>query len=693
MIHHAEFSTWLEQASKLKIRLPIVWQGLQQELVATTKQWLASNSSLKVYWLGADAPPQATRVSIGRNYQLLGTECDVLIINAFSGFAADAVAATSGCVRAGGLWLVLCPEFTLWQQQANPAHHSLLPYPLNAEQHQGQFIRFWLQQLQHSNVIIGYHQQLIKPIQWPTLPETTPIAAPYASEDQVQAVQAIQRVLTGHRRRPLVLTADRGRGKSAALGIAAAQLVAQAQQPFIITAPAPQAAAVALHHFQQLTAASEHHKFHFVAIDELLQQAPTTALLFIDEAAALPTPVLQTLLARYSRLVFATTEHGYEGTGRGFTVRFQKHLTEHCPGWQKHHLQQPIRYQQHDPLEQLIFNSFLLHAAAENLVQIKQQPYTVHFYSAADWLKQPGKLQHVFSLLSLAHYQTQVKDLASLLDNPQLRVITFESENTVLACALLSTEGNLAPDLAQQVYYGERRLQGHLLAQSLAFHCAQPKLARLPLLRIMRIAVQPELQRQQLGNQLLRQIEHFAQEKGIAYLGTSYGVNLNLLQFWQQAEFAPIRLGQTADKASGEYSLLMLKAVTQPSQHCLQLSQQFRQLLPKLVAEHYPKLSSELLIALSSPHPQSPLTAIEVEQLRLFSYQKRPYELVSHLLLVWFNQHFSNLPKQSALTLAAKLWQQHSWQQISKEYKLTGKKAILANWQQVLIQHLGISDD
>ena len=48
----------------------------------------------------------------------------------------------------------------------------------------------------------------------------------------------------------------------------------------------------------------------FVAPDALLLHPSPAALLLVDEAAAIPTPLLERMLAHHARIVFATTGHG-----------------------------------------------------------------------------------------------------------------------------------------------------------------------------------------------------------------------------------------------------------------------------------------------------------------------------------------------------------------------------------------------
>ena len=673
----------LAEAAARQIRLPVLLQGKQAELLLQCQQLIATIKPQRLYWLGEQAPAASTLLKPGNNYQLLGSECDMLVVNAFSGFNADSIAASAGCLKAGGLWLLLAPPDEHWCQQPNPAHSMLFPYPLNPLTHQGRFIRFWLARLVECQLLkLTLNDSQLNIRQPLALPQYTPpiaVATPYASTEQQQAVAAILKVVSGHRKRPLVLVADRGRGKSAALGLAAALLVQQGKKRLIITAASPNAAATAISHYQQQLPDTP--GLRFMAVDQLLLEQPELDLLLIDEAAALPTAILKQLADRYSRIVFATTEHGYEGTGRGFQLRFQRYLEQTQSGWKRLQLKQPVRYQQHDPLEQLIFNSFLLQQPETEPIYQPGQPVQLRQYRHDDWLAAPEQLSAVFHLLSQAHYQTQVKDLAALLDNPQLSVVALYQNEQLLACALLSYEGELEPALCQQIYQGKRRVQGHLLAQSLAFHLAEPQLASQRLVRVMRIAVAQPLQRQGLGGHLLAEITNLLQQQNIDWLGTSFGVSPALLAFWQAAAYIPVRLSHFADNASSEPSVLMLKPINGSEKLVRQLNQQSANELYHCLQEYPANLSFDVFSKLVLP-PSATLTAADIEQLLLFAAGKRPYQLVAHQLLNWFNLHYLQLEPFAAAVIAARLWQKQSWQTISQRFQLAGKAACIKLIQQ-----------
>ena len=507
----------------------------------------------------------------------------------------------------------------------------------------------------------------------PNLP--TP-AWPFQTVDQQQAVAAIHHVLTGHRRRPLLLHAHRGRGKSAALGIAAALLQQQGKQKLIITAPQPAAADIALRHARQLLehlAPNEPLALRFMPLDLLLQQQPTLDLLLVDEAAAIPLPQLKQLVQQHSRVVFASTEHGYEGTGRSFSLKFQPYLDQHCPGWRSFQLLEPIRYASDDPLEQQIFRSFLLTPELTPVTLPLQEPRQFRRIAAASLLQQPALLSQLFSLLALAHYQTNVSDLWSLLDNPALQIFGCFCQQQLLGCVLISVEGEFTTELAQAIFCGERRVQGHLLAQSLAFHLAEPQLACHKQWRIQRIVVHPAIQGQQLGSQLLQHIRQEAQQQQVALLGSSFGATLPLLKFWQHNGYQPVRLGLMAEQSSGAPSVLVIQPL-QPQLQTVaqQLQQQFCSLLYQQLGDQQRQLPPELALWLCQ-EPQHPLSATDIQQLQLFAAGTRPLELVEHVLLRWFNLHARQLPSAEAYLLVKRFWQKQSVASLQGQGDISGK--------------------
>src|SRR5690606_13736438 len=152
----------------------------------------------------------------------------------------------------------------------------------------------------------------------------------------------------------------------------AGRLLRQGLQRIVVTAPRMDASAAVFAHARRVLPEAEAARgivrlggacIEFVAPDELVLAPRHVDLVLVDEAAAIPTPLLEQMLRRHARIVFATTIHGYEGTGRGFAVRFHQVLDRLAPGWSQLRMGTPIRWAPGDPLERFVFDALLLAAA------------------------------------------------------------------------------------------------------------------------------------------------------------------------------------------------------------------------------------------------------------------------------------------------------------------------------------------
>ena len=645
-------------------RLPVWAQG-DAAFLQECWHWLQSQlqSTDRIFWLGETWPTfngqlQVRQIAGQARQQLLGQECDVLIIQASNGMDWDLVAASMGCLTAGGIWLLLTADADIFSQQANPAARRLLSYPTDAAQHVGRFQHWLASQWQQQPLVHWSRSGLDYCLETPAeLTAEAPFSAPYASHCQQLAVAAIHHVVSGHRHRPLVLSAHRGRGKSAALGLAAAQLQQAGKTRLIITAPQPAAAQVALDTCQRQLSEHTPSLLQFWPVDRLLAEQPSADLLLIDEAAAIPTPQLQALTERYSRIVFASTEHGYEGTGRGFQLRFQQYLQQHRPGWRKLVLQQPIRYGRQDPLEQLIFRSFLLDDPDVPAVTPSTSAIQSHRYSAMSLVEQPELLQQVFRLACLAHYQTSVRDLWALLDDPSLLVFTLQQGDAVAAVAVVSQEGQLPAQLLPGIYQGKRRVQGHLAAQSLIYHCLWPEAGTRQIWRVQRLIVRPDLQRQRLGCGLLNFISTEAGAAGVDLMATSFGATPALAGFWQSAGYVAVKLSTVPDQSSNEYSVLMLKRLHPGEATAIgALQQYFGQNLWQQADTTWSRLDPLLLQLWAKPVTEA-WRCYDQQLLQLFVLGQRDWAQTAMTLKRWLNLHFQALPAQDASLWISLCWQ------------------------------------
>jgi tRNA(Met) cytidine acetyltransferase len=76
---------WQKQAAQHHIRLPVIWQGELSSLLDNSAELLSKSTYQTLYWIGANAPADAVCLNQKHNYQVLGSECDLLVINAFAG--------------------------------------------------------------------------------------------------------------------------------------------------------------------------------------------------------------------------------------------------------------------------------------------------------------------------------------------------------------------------------------------------------------------------------------------------------------------------------------------------------------------------------------------------------------------------------------------------------------------------------
>jgi len=235
---------------------------------------------------------------------------------------------------------------------------------------------------------------------------------------------------------------------------------------------------------------------HFRAPDELLRNPPDLDLLLVDEAATLPVPMLAALVARWPRMALATTVHGYEGTGRGFDLRFRAILDRDHPGWQQVELTTPIRWAPDDPLEALMNRLLCLDADLPEPVAGDREAV----YEPIDrerLLADEVLLSGIMGLLVSAHYQTSPDDLRQLMDDPDTELHVLMVDGQPAAVAWVLHEGRLDEALAREVWLGRRRPRGCLMAQFLAFQgvtrtrlaCITPGLPESPSIpRIVAVA-------------------------------------------------------------------------------------------------------------------------------------------------------------------------------------------------------------
>lgn len=528
---------------------------------------LGGPAAAAVLWLADRAPAEVRPTPPGAAVRHLGSEHRLVVCNLHRGFHPDAFAAALGTLRGGGDCVVLAPPLADWADFADPGQARFASYPYTPGDMRGTFLgrlaRLW--PADSAVTVIGPDDVLA--LRW-----APPAGGPLRlTAGQKTAVAAVERVALGHARRPVVLTADRGRGKSTVLGLAAARLLDGPVREITVIAPHRAAAATLFHHAAGPEGRGDPVADRRIGRGVLRFRQPaaflheldgSAGLVLVDEAAAIPVAVLREILERHNRLVFASTVHGYEGSGRGFAIRFKAVLDRAMPQWRRCELTEPVRWNAGDALEALIDRSMLLDTEPVELAAGWIPPRDIAKLDPVALAADEPLLRAVFGLLVDAHYQTRPSDLRQLLDDPALHLWVARQQGAVVGVLTAVTEGGFEAGMADAIAAGRRRPHGHLLPQSLAVHAGLHEVLAQRVLRVQRIAVHPQARRRGVGRRLLGAAGAWSRAAGMDAVGSAFGGDRPLLAFWGACGYRPQRLGVRIDPASAVHSVFVLRGLS-----------------------------------------------------------------------------------------------------------------------------------
>ncbi len=571
----------------------------------------------------------------------LGTTYNVLVMDLINSLKPNDVGRLIGIVEQGGLVILQTPKWSDWHNRKNLFQLSLA-VPQHPEPRKV-FVKWFKAVTEDCEGVFIYDVDEDRPIKVSRAPRThhpkKEIEIPKEerifpeelyrlalTQDQVNAIKLLEEVVKKPRKRHMcvILIADRGRGKSCAIGIALAGIINEllkVKNKVRIAITAPQLTNVqAL--MNMAMKALEVMKLKFKAIYrgpniieirgdrfsiEYWEPAVVPKLgvdiAVVDEAAGIPVPLLHKIRKSYQRSIYATTIHGYEGAGRGFSIRFLKRLKEdpHTELY-VYEMEEPIRYAKDDPVERWQFRVLLLDAepdelTSEDLKYIEEQKFEYLILDPEQLftLENEQLLRSLFGIYVLAHYRNEPDDLGMMADAPHHSIRALRTPTgKIIAAIQLAEEGPIAFDYLDSLLRGGR-IPGNIIPDRLLKHARLRDIGEGKGWRIVRIAVHPSVQGRGIGTYFLKKVEEEARARGYDWIGSGFGATGELLHFWIKNGYIPLHISPDRNPVSAEYTVLVLKPLNEKWSKIVDIvSREFRLKLIESLHDTYRDLEIEV---------------------------------------------------------------------------------------------------
>ncbi|MEH6445073.1 MAG: GNAT family N-acetyltransferase [Oceanospirillaceae bacterium] len=674
----------------------------------------------------------STQINVKDCHKYLGTEHQLIIFDGYSGFNPDSLAQISGTLSAGGVLILLTPEVDQWEYWQELELDNLWVQPFTLENVSRYFLN-WLKSSLLKCPDLSQCSQAASnkftPSQNTNSDSSISVVKPVllnseAIRKQRQFISESADYLLKNNDAVIVLTAARGRGKSAALGLLATQLTSY--KTLHITAARKQA-------IQQVDKFCDG-PLVYLPPETLLNRdfiVEEDTVLMVDEAASISVDVLLRLAQKFKEIVFSTTTQGYEGTGQGFNLRFVQYLKKNCKSVKEFNLELAMRWAENDPLEEWVNKLLFLehdNSSLSNLI-IKTNTHNTEILkacsvvkiSSSELLKEPKKLQQLFTLLSQAHYRTTPNDLRIILDSPNMHLWIAVIDNQIVAACLVALEGpfkDFADDtqgmngeqLALAMYRGLRRPRGNLLPQVLIAQEGYLAAKNIKVARIVRIATAFGFRYQGIAAKLLAAVNKWAQQNNCDYVGANFSLQQDLVLFWERQDYTIVRIGNQMDKVTASYSATVLKALK--TEHILldQLQKSFNRRLTFQQQRFFEKntLSQFCIKHFENTYyddglkPQSmPNEDWCIEQLNCFCHYHRPFASIAYIMQLMLKQypnawHETNIGAENNKLLQSYFFEMTEFTNIYKQFNFSGYRSLTSRFKQltsVFLHNIKVNKD
>ncbi len=537
---------------------------------------------------------------------VLGETHQSLLIDFTEGFHPNDLGIVVETVEEGGLIVAVSPKPEDWQNLIGKWHEEMISEPYTVDDIIPRFYRRFINKTFEAKGILVFDADKRKIIKDYTPAETVEsreeIVIPEskiikrklyklcATQDQVRVLQLFERFFDREKKRKaVVITADRGRGKTAVLGIVTPYLISRMQRVLkravriMVVAPTPQAVQT---YFKFLKKAmirqgmrefkvkevngmitvlnSKYARVEYVVPRRAMVESDYADIVIVDEAAGIDVPVLWEITKRSRYIIFSSTIHGYEGAGRGFSIRFLRKLEkDEDTEIDKMHLEEPIRYGKGDPIEKWLYDVLLLDAqpadlSEEDIEDIRKGKLEFEMIDKDELIKNEKLLREFFGIYVLAHYRNRPSDVVILLDMPNHLAFRVKVNEKTVCSLHVAIEGGIDDKILEEMADGYKP-KGQIIPDLILKHHWDYEFPKMFGVRIVRIATHPSVMNMGIGSFALRRLIDWSCGNEFDWIGSGFGVSPELLRFWMKNEFLPVHMTPQRNEVSGEHTVVVLK--------------------------------------------------------------------------------------------------------------------------------------